>query len=45
MISCQHQHCQEEAVEAAEQVCADLGAKFTDQRRKIFEIIWENHKE
>ncbi|MDD9912217.1 MAG: transcriptional repressor [Alphaproteobacteria bacterium] len=41
---CQHQDCQKEALKLAEQVCAALKVRFTEHRRRVFEIIWQNHK-
>lgn len=44
MTHCQHHHCQQEALQAAEKICAQIGARFTDHRRDVFNIIWQNHK-
>jgi len=45
MMTCQqHQHCQKEALQSAEHICAGLGAKFDGHRRRIFDIIWESHR-
>jgi len=44
MSACQHNQCQHEALQAAEQLCAKLGARFTEHRRRVFEIIWQDHK-
>lgn len=44
MATCQHHQCQQTAMRAAEKICADLGARFTQHRRRIFEIVWQSHK-
>lgn len=46
-MSCQHhQHgtCIKDAVAFAEAHCAANGLRFTDLRRKVFQLIWSNHK-
>lgn len=40
----QHHKCQKSALQSAEQICAEMGARFTNHRRNVFEIIWQNHK-
>lgn len=37
-----HNICIDKALELAEQICAQSGARFTDQRRRVFEIIWQS---
>lgn len=44
MGTCHHHHCQKDALKMAEHICADMGAKFEGHRKRIFQIIWENHK-
>lgn len=44
MGTCKHHLCKQNALAAAEQVCADLGARFTEHRRRVFDIIWQSHK-
>ena len=39
-----HHHCISEALSQAETFCARQGLRFTDLRRKVFEIIWQSHK-
>lgn len=29
---------------SAEKICSQMGARFTECRRRVFEIIWESHK-
>ena len=46
MFGCkgQHSHCQKSALQHAEEVCAQRGARFTDMRRKVFQILWETRQ-
>ncbi len=45
MYQCQnHQICLSEAVERAELVCQKKGVRFTELRRKIFELVWATHR-
>lgn len=39
-----HQNCQHNAMAVAEHYCAENGLRFTDMRRRVFEIIWQSHK-
>lgn len=39
-----HQQCILQALAAAEQICLDQGLRFTSIRRKVFELIWQQHK-
>ncbi len=39
-----HKHCIEDAVEAAERVCAARGLRFTPLRRRVLELVWSGHK-
>lgn len=39
-----HTVCIENAVEAAERICAERGSRFTDLRRRILTMIWQGHK-
>lgn len=39
-----HRDCQADAMAAAEALCAARGLKFTDSRRRVFDIIWQSHK-
>lgn len=38
-----HQHCLNEALAAAEALCASRGANLTPVRRRVFELIWQGH--
>ena len=39
-----HEHCIEDAVVAAEKLCADKGLRFTPLRRRVLELVWSSHK-
>ncbi len=39
-----HQRCIDEAMTKAEQVCQQHQQRFTKQRRRVFELIWQQHK-
>lgn len=38
-----HDECMEEAFARAERVCSDRGARLTDLRRAVLEVVWRNH--
>ena len=38
-----HNQCIADAMETAEKICKDRGLRFTELRRKILEMIWNNH--
>ena len=38
-----HNCCVQQAVERAEQLCAQSGLRFTPLRRRVFELIWQRH--
>lgn len=38
-----HAHCMAGALAAAEIVCRQRGARLTDLRRRVLELIWESH--
>ena len=38
-----HDHCISRIMERAERLCAERGARFTDQRRRVLAIILESH--
>lgn len=45
MSHCEHHKlCKEDAMAAAEAVCAEAGARFTKSRREVFEALWGGHK-
>ena len=39
-----HQSCLEHALANAEQLCQQRGKRFTTTRRRVFELIWQQHK-
>jgi Fur family transcriptional regulator, zinc uptake regulator len=39
-----HKHCIEDAVSAAESLCAARGLRFTPLRRRVLELVWSGHK-
>ena len=39
-----HFRCIEDALEAADAVCAKRGARLTPTRRRVLELIWREHK-
>ena len=39
-----HNHCIEDAVAAAERLCAQRGLRFTTLRRRVLELVWLGHK-
>lgn len=39
-----HNKCQNEAFKKAEAIADKKGLKLTDLRKKVFDIIWQNHK-
>lgn len=38
-----HTHCVTGAMASAETICRIRGARLTDQRRRVLEVIWESH--
>ena len=38
-----HDHCIVDALRRAERLCAQHGAKLTDLRRRVLEIVWGSH--
>ena len=46
-MSCHHSHhnqCIKEALSHAETHCVEKGLRFTELRRKVFELLWKSHK-
>lgn len=46
-MTCQNHHhsqCVKDAVAFAEAYCTKKGLRFTDLRRKVFQLLWSNHK-
>lgn len=39
-----HQHCIDDALSRADQRCAERGLRLTAIRRRVLELIWENHQ-
>ena len=39
-----HQACLTGALQAAERICRRENRRFTDLRRKIFSLVWQQHK-
>lgn len=39
-----HSHCQNKAIRVAEQLCLERGVRLTPIRRKVLELVWENHE-
>lgn len=39
-----HRLCVHSALTKAEQICLEQGQRFTAMRRKVFELVWQQHK-
>lgn len=39
-----HRTCVQDAVTAAQRICADEGARLTDLRQRVLELVWESHR-
>ena len=39
-----HEHCVEDAIAAAEKLCAVKDLRFTPLRRRVLELVWSSHK-
>jgi len=39
----EHTHCIEDAVKSAERICEERNLRFTDIRRRVLELVWQNH--
>lgn len=39
-----HRSCVNDALAAAETVCAERGVRLTPMRRRVLELVWDNHK-
>lgn len=39
-----HDHCIQDALEAARNLCMSRGVRLTDLRLQVLELIWQNHK-
>lgn len=38
-----HASCRRSALHRAEAICTDRGLRLTAQRRRVLELVWENH--
>ena len=39
-----HRHCVAEAIATAVIICRERGLRFTEQRRRVLELVWNSHK-
>lgn len=39
-----HDHCVEEALDRADALCATQGARLTELRRAVLELVWRGHE-
>lgn len=39
-----HDHCLNAAVDRAERICKERGARLTPIRRRVLELVWSDHK-
>ncbi len=39
-----HGHCIEDALQAADGICAKAGARLTPLRRRVLEMVWQSHE-
>ncbi len=39
-----HRGCVDKAISAAKKLCLKRGARLTDARRRVLELVWSNHK-
>ena len=39
-----HRLCVADALTVADRVCDERGTRFTDLRRRVFELVWASHK-
>ncbi|MCP3674797.1 MAG: transcriptional repressor, partial [Gammaproteobacteria bacterium] len=39
-----HHHCIEKAMEAAVSICDKNGLRFTKIRRRVLQLVWDNHE-
>ncbi|PZP39307.1 MAG: Fur family transcriptional regulator [Pseudomonas fluorescens] len=38
-----HGHCKSDALTRAEAFCAERNLRFTESRRKVFDVLWQSH--
>ena len=43
-ISHDHDSCIESALDRAESICSEQELRFTALRRRVLELVWEEHK-
>jgi Fur family zinc uptake transcriptional regulator len=43
MVQHDHDACVSQALADAERICLTRGARFTDRRRRVLELIWQSH--
>lgn len=39
-----HAHCVDMALKQAESICQERGARLTDVRHRVLELVWRNHR-
>lgn len=39
-----HAHCIDEALHAADTICAEAGARLTPLRKRVLEMVWQSHE-
>ena len=39
-----HGHCIDEALQAADAICSDAGARLTPLRKRVLEMVWQSHE-
>jgi Fur family transcriptional regulator, zinc uptake regulator len=39
-----HEHCVEDALDRAAQLCAERGARLTELRRQVLQLVWRGHE-
>ena len=40
----QHHQCISQALESAQEVCAQRGVRLTPLRKRVLELVWQSHK-
>jgi Fur family zinc uptake transcriptional regulator len=39
-----HEGCVDQAIRTAEHICRERGLRFTAQRKRVLELVWNSHK-
>ena len=39
-----HEGCVQQAIQNAERICRERGLRFTAQRKRVLELVWNSHK-